>query len=194
VYSVFTNLGDLVQPTFITKIEDRHGRVMEAHRPVREQVIEPSTAYVMTSLLEGVVKHGTGRRAKALKRPAAGKTGTTNNLFDAWFVGYTPGFVAGTWVGFDEEQSLGEGETGSRAACPIWLGFMQKVLADKPARVFEVPEGVVFSKIDAKTGLLPIPESSKTIFESFKEGTVPIDYTKRPGKVTEAEHFFKADM
>jgi len=157
-------------------------------------VIEKSTAYIMTNLLEGVVKHGTGRRIRALKRPVAGKTGTTNNLFDAWFVGYTPGYVTGTWVGFDEEQSLGKGETGSRAASPIWLGFMERILKDKPVRVFQVPEGVIFSKIDAETGKLPIPESKKTIFECFKEGTVPTEYTKKPGSVTEAEQFFKNDM
>ncbi len=190
-YSVFSNLGNRVEPIFITKIVDRDGVVLEENLPKREQVIDKSTAYIMTNLLEGVVKHGTGKKIRALKRPVAGKTGTTNNLFDAWFVGYTPGYVTGTWVGFDEEQSLGKGETGSRAASPIWLGFMERILKDKPVRVFQVPEGVVFSKIDAETGKLPIPESKKTIFECFKEGTVPTEYTKKPGSVTEAEQFFK---
>ncbi|MBW2644197.1 MAG: penicillin-binding protein, partial [Deltaproteobacteria bacterium] len=155
---------------------------------------EKNTAYVLTNLLEGVVKHGTGHRVRALNRPVAGKTGTTNNLNDAWFVGYTPRFTTGTWVGFDNESSLGKSETGSRAASPIWLGFMQKILAGKPVRVFQVPEGVVFSKIDAETGLLPIPESKKTIFECFKEGSVPTEYTKDPGSMTEPEEFFKSDM
>ncbi|MBW1898230.1 MAG: penicillin-binding protein, partial [Deltaproteobacteria bacterium] len=190
-YSVFANLGNRVEPIFITKIVDRDGIILEESLPKRERVIEKSTAYIMTNLLEGVVKHGTGRKIRALKRPVAGKTGTTNNLFDAWFVGYTPGYVTGTWVGFDEERSLGKGETGSRAASPIWLGFMERILKDKPVRVFQVPEGVVFSKIDAETGKLPIPESKKTIFECFKEGTVPTEYTKKPGSVTEAEQFFK---
>jgi len=130
----------------------------------------------------------------ALKRPVAGKTGTTNNLHDAWFVGYTPRYNTGTWVGYDDERSLGKGETGSRAASPIWVGFMQRLLADKPVRVFQVPEGVVFSKIDAETGLLPIPESKKTIFECFKEGTVPTEYTKKPDSMTEPEEFYKSDM
>jgi len=193
-YSVFANLGNLVEPIFITKIVDRDGIILEESPPKRERVIEKSTAYIMTNLLEGVVKRGTGRKIRALKRPVAGKTGTTNNLFDAWFVGYTPGYVTGTWVGFDEEQSLGKGETGSRAASPIWLGFMERILKDKPVRVFQVPEGVVFSKIDAETGKLPIPESKKTIFECFKEGTVPTEYTKKPGSVTEVEQFFKNGM
>ena len=193
-YAVFANYGYLIEPIFITKILDRDGNVLEERKPKREKAIEKNTAYIMTNLLEGVVKNGTGWRVKALKRPVAGKTGTTNNLFDAWFVGYTPRFITGTWVGFDEEGSLGKSETGSRAASPIWLGFMQRILEDKPVRVFQVPEGVVFSKIDAETGLLPIPESTKTIFECFKEGTVPTEYTKPPDTVTEHEEFFKKDL
>ncbi len=193
-YSVFANQGYLVQPAFITKIEDRSGNILEEMNPIREKAIEKSTAYIMTSLLEGVVKYGTGQRVRALKRPVAGKTGTTNNLYDAWFVGYTPRYITGVWVGYDQERSLGRGETGSRAASPIWLGFMQKILEKEPIRVFQVPEGVVFAKIDAETGLLPIPESKKTIFECFKEGTVPTETTPRPGTVTDPEHFFKQDM
>ncbi len=193
-YSVFANQGYLVQPAFITKIEDRNGNVLEEMNPIRKKVIDKSTAYIMTSLLEGVVKFGTGQRVRALKRPVAGKTGTTNNLYDAWFVGYTPRFITAVWVGFDQEQPLGKGETGSRAASPIWLGFMQKILEKEPVRVFQVPEGVVFTKIDAETGKLPIPESKKTIFECFKEGTVPTEYTPKPGAVIEPEQFFKQDM
>jgi penicillin-binding protein 1A len=193
-YSVFDNLGDLIQPAFITKIEDRYGNVLEEMSPVRKKVIEASTAYIMTSLLEGVVQFGTGHRVRALNRPVAGKTGTTNNLYDAWFVGYTPRFVTGVWVGYDQEKSLGAGETGSRAASPIWLGFMQDILKNEPVRDFHVPEGVVFAQIDAETGKLPIPESKKTVFECFKEGTVPTDYTPKPGTITEPEQFFKQNM
>ena len=193
-YSVFANMGYRVEPVFITKIVDRDGKVLEEANPRREKVIDKSTAYILTSLLESVVKQGTGRRVRALKRPVAGKTGTTNNLYDAWFMGFTPRYIAGVWVGFDEEGSLGKSETGSRAASPIWLGFMLAVLKDKPVRVFQVPEGVVFSKIDAETGLLPIPESKKTIFECFKEGTVPTETTKKPGTATEPEEFYKIQM
>jgi penicillin-binding protein 1A len=193
-YSVFANQGYLVEPVFILKIEDRDGYVLEETVPERTKVMEKSTAYLMTHLLEGVVKYGTGHRIKALKRPAAGKTGTTNDLFDAWFMGYTPRYILGVWVGFDEEANLGKSETGSRAASPIWLGFMQRVLEGKPVRIFQAPEGVVFAKIDADTGLLPIPESKKTVFVCFKEGTVPTDYTKPPGEVTETGDFFKKDL
>ena len=193
-YSIFANQGYLVPSIAITKIVDRDGNVLELNSSEREKAIDKDTAYIMTSLLESVVKRGTGRRVRALNRPVAGKTGTTNNLYDAWFVGFTPRYITGAWVGYDEEQSLGKGETGSRAASPIWLGFMKRVVADKPVRVFEVPEGVVFSKIDAETGFLPIPESKKTRFEVFKEGTAPTEYTKPPDAITEADEFFKYDL
>jgi penicillin-binding protein 1A len=193
-YSVFANQGYLIEPVFITKIEDRDGNVLEEMAPERIKVIEESTAYLMTHLLEGVVKYGTGWRVKALNRPVAGKTGTTNNLFDAWFMGYTRQYITGTWVGFDDEAPLGKSETGSRAASPIWLGFMQRILADVPPKVFEVPEGVVFTQIDAETGLLPIPESKETVFVCFKEGTEPTEYSKKPGEIADTGEFFKKDL
>jgi penicillin-binding protein 1A len=193
-YSVFANQGYMVEPVFITKIVDREGNVLEEMAPERIKVIEKTSAYLMTHLLEGVVKYGTGWRVKALNRPVAGKTGTTNNLFDAWFMGYTPQYITGTWVGFDDEAPLGKSETGSRAASPIWLGFMKRVLEDKPPKIFEVPEGIVFTKIDAETGLLPVPESKETVFVSFKEGTEPTEYSKRPGEIADTGEFFKKDL
>lgn len=152
------------------------------------------TAYIMTSIMESVVRSGTGRRVKALKRPVAGKTGTTNNLFDAWFLGYTPRYTTGVWVGLDQEAPLGKGETGSRAASPIWLDYMQNALKGKPARTFNVPEGIVFAKIDAETGLLPIDTSKNTIFECFKEGTVPTEFTPKPNAISESEDLFKENI
>jgi len=193
-YSVFANQGYLVEPVFILKVVDRNGNVLEEMAPERKKVIEKNTAYIMTNLLEGVVQHGTGWRAKALNRPVAGKTGTTNNLFDAWFVGYTTEYITGVWVGLDEEAPMGQGETGSRAASPIWLGFMQRALEGKPAKVFQAPEGIEFVKIDADTGLLPVPESKNVVFECFKEGTVPTEYTKRPNEARETEDLFKKDL
>jgi len=193
-YSVFANQGALIEPVFIKKIVDRSGRVLEEARPTQKSVIDSSTAFVMTSLLEGVVKYGTGRRVSALNRPVAGKTGTTNDLHDAWFVGYTPEYITGVWVGFDEESSLGNSETGAKAASPIWLGFMQRVLEGKPAHVFRVPEGVVFARIDSQTGLLPGTESKETVFECFKEGTVPSEPIKKPDAVIEPEDFFKLGL
>jgi penicillin-binding protein 1A len=193
-YSVFANQGYRVEPTFILKVLDRDGNVLEQGQPLRERVIDTSTAFIMTNLLESVVKNGTGRRVRALERPAAGKTGTTNDLFDAWFVGYTPQLITGVWVGFDQERSLGKGETGSRTASPIWLGFMKRALDGEPATVFPVPDGVVFAKIDAESGLLPVSTSKKTLFECFKEGSVPTEYTKRPGAIDERDDFYKSLM
>jgi len=194
-YSVFANQGDLVQPVFISKIVDRDGKVIEEAKPIVNQVIEKSTAFIMTSLLESVVKYGTGQRILALNRPAVGKTGTTNDLYDAWFIGYTPEYITGVWVGSDELASLGRSETGAIAAIPIWLSFMQRALADKPIRDFPAPEeGIEFAEIDAETGLLAIPESKKTILECFKEGTVPTRLTNIPGSITETADFFKSGM
>jgi len=190
-YSVFSNLGYFIEPVFITKIYDRDGNLLETSKLIRKKVIDMSTAYIMTNILESVVQSGTGWRIKALKRPVAGKTGTTNDLFDAWFLGYTPRYTTGVWVGLDQEAPLGKSETGSRAASPIWLDFMQNILEGKPAKTFNVPEGIVFAKIDAKTGLLPIKESEKTIFECFKEGTVPTEHTPKPDTASDPEDLFK---
>ncbi len=193
-YSVFANSGESLEPIFITRILDRDGNILEESLSEGRQVIDKSTAYIMTSLLESVVNEGTGRRVKALNRPVAGKTGTTNNLHDAWFMGYTPGYITGVWVGYDQERSLGSKETGSRAASPIWLDFMQGILEGKPVQEFQVPEGVVFAKIDADSGLRAISESRHVIFEAFKAGTVPREYSSPPSKVTDAGQFFKSDL
>ncbi len=193
-YSVFANLGDMVEPVFVTRIVDRDGNVLETAEAAPRRVIEKSTAYLVTSLLTSVVQEGTGRRVRALGRPTAGKTGTTNDLHDAWFMGYTPDLVTGVWVGYDQERSLGRRETGGRAASPLWLDFMKEVLEGRPERVFQVPDGVVFARIDAKTGLLPVPETERTIFECFKEGTVPTKHSDRSDAVTTADRFFKSDI
>lgn len=193
-YAVFANQGERVEPIFVTRIVDRDGNVLEEAEDRREPVISPATAYIVTSLLESVVQEGTGQRVKALGRPVAGKTGTTDDLHDAWFMGYTPGFTTGVWVGFDDDTALGAGETGARAASPIWLGFMQTLLKDQPVKEFIVPEGVVMAEIDTETGLLAIAESKQTRFECFKEGTEPTTYSSRPEEVVEPESFFKSDI
>ncbi|MCK5915229.1 MAG: penicillin-binding protein, partial [Deltaproteobacteria bacterium] len=192
-YGVFANQGRLMKPVFVKRVEDRYGEILEEHEgvalgglelssllpPDSEPVISPQTAYLMTSMLADVVKRGTGRRAaRALKRPLAGKTGTTNDYFDAWFMGYAPQLVTGVWVGFDELKPLGRHETGARAACPIWIDFMRVALADMPPENFSVPEGIVFANIDEKTGLLADATSKKTIFECFKEGTAPTEISQ----------------
>jgi len=127
-YSVFANEGMLSKPVYITKIIDRNGKILEENHPFFSESISQETAYLVTDLLKAVVTEGTGWRAKALSRPVAGKTGTTNDLRDAWFIGFNPTVVTGVWVGYDDNRRMGKGETGSRAACPIWLYFMRDVL------------------------------------------------------------------
>src|SRR5439155_12611702 len=142
------NQGRRVEPRFITRITDGQGNLIDESLPHTEQVISPETAYLITSLLQSVIDHGTGKRAKELARPAAGKTGTTNDMNDAWFIGYTPQLLAGLWVGFDEKRSLGKQETGGRIAAPIWLRFMQSALEDEPILDFPIPPGISFVPIN----------------------------------------------
>jgi penicillin-binding protein 1A len=151
------------------------------------QVISPQTAYLMTNLLQSVVQDGTGWRAKSLGRPVAGKTGTTNDFCDAWFIGYTPELLTGVWVGFDEERSLGENETGSRAASPIWVNFMSKVLKDRPVQDFFILTESI-SEIDPRTGISP---EKGGFLECFKEGT---DLAKSYTPVHGFADFFKLDF
>ena len=192
-YSVFANGGMLAAPVFIDRIEDRGGQIIEENQPSMQESISKETAYVMTNLLKAVVQEGTGWRVKALKRPAAGKTGTTNDLRDAWFTGFTPSLVTGVWVGYDDRRSMGKGETGSRAASPIWLDFMSKALEKRPVEDFTVPEGVVFAKIDAETGLLASPHSKKTVFQAFREGEEPKEHAEKP-KAAKSGQFSQFDM
>jgi penicillin-binding protein 1A len=140
-------------------------------------VLAEQDAYLMVELLRAVVqdRQGTGRRAQALARPLAGKTGTTNEQADAWFVGFSPDVIAGAWVGFDEKRVLGRNETGGRAALPIWMEFMQTALAGRPVRDFPMPEGIVVARIDRGTGLLADAESRDVVFQAFREGTEPTE-------------------
>src|SRR3989338_4808549 len=199
-YSTFANMGKRAEPIFITKITDKAGNVLEeTPSPILQDVLSPQTAFIMTNLLQGVIQDGTGQRAKALGRPAAGKTGTTNNLNDAWFIGFTPNILAGAWIGYDDERPLGHMETGARAALPIWLEFMQKAVAGTSIKSFSVPEAVVFAKIDMTTGKAVTLSTEKTIFEVFKEGTAPTDSANAAGDAgavygnTPAERFFEMD-
>ena len=192
-YGAFANGGMLVKPFYIKRILDRSGQVIEENQPETAPVLSKETAFVMTDLLRAVVTEGTGWRIRALKRPVAGKTGTTNDLRDAWFMGYTPELVTGVWVGYDDSREMGKGETGSRAASPIWLDFMQKVLAGKPVMDFQVPKGVVFAKIDGKTGYLAGRYSKKTVFQAFVEGTEPKQYSPKPS-AAKVESFSQYDM
>jgi len=170
-YATIGNQGRKVTPFFITRIVDRTGHVLEETVPKSEQVIDPRIAFITTHVMRDVVASGTGRRVRAIGRPVAGKTGTTNDVKDAWFIGYTPSLVAGVWVGCDQERSLGRQEVGGRAAAPIWLYCMSKALAQKPIEEFPIPDGIVFVKVNPRTGQ---PSSGpEAIYECFLEGTTP---------------------
>jgi penicillin-binding protein 1A len=144
-YNCFANLGEKVSPFFIRRIADRNNKILMSYEPRSEPVLDPQIAMTMIRLLEAVVKEGTGWKVKALGRPVAGKTGTTNDFRDAWFIGFTPRYTAGVWVGIDNLTPLGPGETGAQAASPIFLEFFQKALADSPVEVFPDLSGVEFS-------------------------------------------------
>jgi penicillin-binding protein 1A len=197
-YAVFANQGKTFRPIFIKKILDRDGNLLEENIPLshseeisgEERIISSQTAYLMTNLLEGVVQNGTGRRVKAIGRPVAAKTGTTDQFLNAWFIGYTPEFISGVWVGFDEEKSIGENETGARAASPIWLNFMSKILKDRPVKEFPISEGIEFMKINPKTGQVSLAEEG--ILECFKEGTGPIENNSSLLKTS--MDFFESDF
>jgi penicillin-binding protein 1A len=185
-YSIFPNQGVRVEPHFIRYVSDREGKIREEAKPRVIEVLRADVAYVMTYLLEGVTESGTGAAAaQALNVTVAGKTGTTDDLADAWFVGFSPSLVAGVWVGHDEKRSLGEGETGARAALPIWIDFMKAALAGQPPEKFSKPAKVVYVPIDRRTGLRATVESNCTVtfLEAFVEGTEPAE------ACSESKHF-----
>ncbi|HLG23068.1 MAG TPA: PBP1A family penicillin-binding protein, partial [Candidatus Manganitrophaceae bacterium] len=155
-YGVFANRGVRADPILITMVTDHTGQILERHESAPRQVVAKETAYIITNMLEDVIQRGTGRKAKSLGRPIAGKTGTTNEFTDAWFVGFAPNLVAGVWVGFDDNRSLGDREAGSTTALPIWVSFMEAALSRFPVAPFAIPENIVYAKIDPETGLLAL--------------------------------------
>nr|BAL56501.1 penicillin-binding protein [uncultured Alphaproteobacteria bacterium] len=193
-YAMLANGGRRIRPVLVDRIQDRYGRTLEAAdtRPcegcraeawdgapppelpdLREQVADPRIVYQVVHMLEGVIENGTGEAARDLGRPLAGKTGTTNESRDAWFVGFAPDLVAGVWVGFDQPKSLGRRETGASVALPVWKAFMERALEGRPPRPFPTPPGVLLVRIDADTGLLPGPATRRVITEAFLPGTAP---------------------
>ncbi len=186
-YSVFANHGTHLGPVSVLMVTDSSGRVMYFNDAVPDQVIKPETAFLMTNLLRGAIEHGTGWRARELERPAAGKTGTTNDYRDAWFVGYTPNLVAGVWVGYDDHRTIGMKETGARAALPLWLDFMKNASAGRGAEDFAVPEGIVFKEIDPATGMLHSAACRRSLREAFLAGTEPRTYCDEAGAAADEQ-------
>jgi penicillin-binding protein 1A len=161
-----------------------------------EQLIKPETAYVITSILKGVIDEpgGTGGKARSIGRPLAGKTGSTSDYFDAWFVGFSPDIATGVWVGFDNEKTLGKGEVGGRSALPIWIEYMKGAHTELPIRDFEVPENIVFANIDNETGKLASAAANKIIRQAFMDGTEPSEKTSESQREEEDQNFFKEDL
>ena len=195
-YAMFDNGGRKIQPTLIDRIQDRYGHTIYKHdsrecqgcdadkwanqnEPTlidkRERVLDPMTAYQITSIMEGVVQRGTATVVKEVGKPIAGKTGTTNDEKDAWFIGFSPDLVVGVYLGYDKPRHLGRGMTGGVLAAPIVRDFMKVALADKPAVPFRVPPGIKLIRVDPKSGMRAGPGDQRVILEAFKPGTAPPD-------------------
>ncbi|MEL6421492.1 MAG: penicillin-binding transpeptidase domain-containing protein, partial [Pseudomonadota bacterium] len=193
-YAMLANGGRQVEASLIDRIQDRYGRTVWRHDQKacsvcepqawagqeepelddkRLQIIDPHTAYQMTSIMEDVVQRGTGQRVKAVGKPIAGKTGTTNDEKDAWFVGYSPDLVVGVYVGYDQPQPMGKGETGGSVASPIFRDFMKMALADTPAIPFRRPPGIKLIRVDRNTGARG--SGGASILEAFKPENEPVD-------------------
>jgi len=195
-YSMFANGGRRITATLIDRIQDRYGKTIYRHdgrecrgcdaekwtnqpEPVlvdrREQVLDPMTTYQITSIMEGVVIRGTATVVREVGKPVAGKTGTTNEDKDAWFVGFTPNLAVGCYVGYDKPRTLGRDATGGHVAAPIVKDFLKAALADKPGVPFAPPPGIKLIRVDLNSGLRAGPQSTKVIVEAFKPGTAPPD-------------------
>jgi len=191
-YGVFLNQGSRVEPYAIFFVKDNQEKVLELAEPESHEVISKETAYLITNMMEDVVQKGTGQAAKALGRPIAGKTGTTNEFINAWFIGGTPNLVTGIFVGFDDRRSLGETESGAHAALPIWINFMKEALKQVPIVPFVIPEGITFVKVDPSTGLLNNEQEDQPgNVEIFTKGSEPTQAAQRRLDPTD---FYKLDQ
>jgi penicillin-binding protein 1A len=193
-YSMLVNGGKKISPTFIDRVQDREGvtiyradtRLCEGCTNVdwngqappelpdnRTQLVDPSSAYQIVDMMEGVILRGTGRSVSVIGKPLAGKTGTTNDSDDTWFMGFSPDLVAGVYIGFDQPHTLGQKETGATVAAPAFRDFMQAALKDQPATPFRIPPGIELVRIDPQTGRLARPDEKNAIYMAYKPGTEP---------------------
>jgi penicillin-binding protein 1A len=193
-YAVIANGGKQIKPTLIDRVQDRYGRTVWRHdmrdctacdarewtkqdEPElvddRPQIVDPMSAYQMVSIMEGVIQRGTAMKLKVLNRPIAGKTGTTNDEKDGWFIGYTPDLVVGVYLGFDTPSPMGHGETGGNVSAPVVRDFFKVALADQPPIPFRVPPGMKFVRVNLKTGLPTSPGDPKATMEAFKPSQMP---------------------
>ena len=175
-FSTFPNMGKNIKPQFIQEVRNRKGEIIEQLEPVFSEAVDPVTAFQMVHLLRGVIQDGTGRNARALGIPAGGKTGTTDNCRDAWFIGFTPEVVAAVWVGREDKKSLGKKETGGRVACPIWTSFMSVTKEEMIKQDFSMPQGIAMVPVDRQTGEIIIPKKDNErsfVWEAMREDSLP---------------------
>jgi len=193
-YAMLANGGKRLRPTFIDRIQNRYGKTISRQdqrscpdcqvvafnggdmpriKDIREQIADQRSVFQVVSMLQGVVERGTGAYVRAVGKPIAGKTGTTNDFLDAWFVGFTPDLAMGVWVGFDTPVTLGHGETGGKAASTIFRDFMAEALKDQPATPFRVPRGLTMIRVNANTGQPAQAGDKAVILEAFKPGSQP---------------------
>ena len=190
-YGTFFNQGIRLEPYTVESVLDSNGQVLEMHVPEPRSVMSKESAYLIANMMEDVIQRGTGQAAKGMGRPLAGKTGTTNDFTDAWFVGGAPNLVTGVWVGFDEIRTLGDRESGARAALPIWMRYMKAALESLPVMPFTMPDGIVEVRIDPATGLLAPEGSDQGTVEVFLRGTEP---TKHAEMKSSPSQFFQFDQ
>ncbi|MFW5487785.1 MAG: penicillin-binding protein 1A [Desulfovibrio sp.] len=194
-YSAFARGGTIVEPRLILRVTSAWGDELFNSEPEVKDAISPQTAYIMAGLMKQVVQDGTGWRARVLQRPVAGKTGTSNDERDAWFMGYTPYLLTGVYVGFDDHRAMGKWETGSRAASSIWVDYRKLVEAEYPSQDFPQPSGITMVRIDGKNGLLAGPNTEESYFLPFKTGTEPTEVStgasSLEGEKTQGEDLFK---
>ncbi|MBI5743648.1 MAG: PBP1A family penicillin-binding protein [Elusimicrobia bacterium] len=176
-FSTFANGGIHVAPFGVLRVTDNQGKVLEEAVPEETESFSPQLSYVLVNMMKGVVQRGTGAAAARLKRPIAGKTGTSQDSKDMWFIGMTPDLTAAAWMGYDDFISLPMKDwTGGGTVVPWWTEIMETVLKDQPARDFPVPDGIVFATVDQETGKLALPTCKKKILEAFIKGTEPKEF------------------
>jgi membrane carboxypeptidase/penicillin-binding protein len=195
-YAVIANDGMEIQPYAVTSVVDENNKVIEGHELAAEQVISPELAYMMQFMLENVINHGTGAGARTMgfTRPAAGKTGTTNDAKDAWFAGFTPNLLAVVWTGFDQKEELGL--TGAQASLPAWVAFMKAATASRPPLDFTAPPGIVAVKVDPTTGYKATAYCPVTMMGVYPLGIAPTQdcpYHTSPSSLTAVDHKIAAE-
>lgn len=177
-FGTYANEGVHAVPFTIVKITDHQGRILEEHIPNETALLDPQTNFLMINMMKGVIDRGTGMRARALGAPAAGKTGTSQDYRDLWFIGFTPHLITGVWMGYDDFHPLGDRRAPAGSVVPLWTNAMKRMTAGFPSSDFRVPQNIIFAKIDADTGALALASCPQVILEAFIRGTEPVEFCR----------------